>query len=359
MAAVSDNYDLTFRNICGGIKLQLKGTQKITSIKIEGKNSEKLAGNAEVVVYSDETLKPAITMASNALTTVTLNCGEGVQLSESSATNFIISLLPIVFYDGFKILVTDEENKTYILETQTLNTVIRSSLLVMPEAILEVVNAGDGEMPDSSEIPVSYISINPTSLELYEGDVSQLILNILPSDATNKEVIWRSSNTEVAIVSNMGEVTAISSGTAEISASVGDLVVYCFVSVGVRTTASKDYIDEYGINHGKGIAIDKTVWAPVNCGYHEIDYPYGKLYQWGRKYGQGYVGSPYDDEEIPDDATIPVLGIGGVTVATGQSETNKNILFSGPSNNGYDWVFPSDDTLWNLGDFDSPKKQRL
>ena len=40
-----------------------------------------------------------------------------------------------------------------------------------------------------------------------------------------------------------------------------------------------DYIDEYGINQGAGVEIDGVVWAPVNCGYHATDYPYGKLYQ--------------------------------------------------------------------------------
>ena len=48
-----------------------------------------------------------------------------------------------------------------------------------------------------------------------------------------------------------------------------------------------DYIDEYGVNHGKGVNIDGVIWAPVDCGYHAVNYPYGKLYQWGRKYGQG------------------------------------------------------------------------
>ncbi len=53
-----------------------------------------------------------------------------------------------------------------------------------------------------------------------------------------------------------------------------------------------DYVDEYGINHGGGILIGDVLWAPVNCGYHATDYPYGKLYQWGRKHGQGY-GAPF------------------------------------------------------------------
>ena len=66
-----------------------------------------------------------------------------------------------------------------------------------------------------------------------------------------------------------------------------------------------DYIDEYGINHGGGILIGDILWAPVNCGYHETDYPYGKLYQWGRKHGQGY-GAPYANEfgEVNPDKNV-------------------------------------------------------
>ena len=38
MASVSADADLTFKNVCGGIKLQLKGTCKVESIVIEGNN---------------------------------------------------------------------------------------------------------------------------------------------------------------------------------------------------------------------------------------------------------------------------------------------------------------------------------
>lgn len=70
-----------------------------------------------------------------------------------------------------------------------------------------------------------------------------------------------------------------------------------------------DYIDEYGINHGGGILIGDVLWAPVNCGYHETDYPYGKLYQWGRKHGQGY-GEPYTKlttEKKSDKTTAEIV----------------------------------------------------
>jgi hypothetical protein len=64
MAAVSETTDLSFQNICGGIKLQLKGTCKVASIKVEGKNGEKLSGNASLIVYTDEKASSAFIVCS-------------------------------------------------------------------------------------------------------------------------------------------------------------------------------------------------------------------------------------------------------------------------------------------------------
>lgn len=60
--------------------------------------------------------------------------------------------------------------------------------------------------------------------------------------------------------------------------------------------SENDYV-ENGVNYGAGTEIDGLLWAPVNCGYDEDLYPYGRLYQWGRPYGQGYE----DDGKVPAD----------------------------------------------------------
>lgn len=69
----------------------------------------------------------------------------------------------------------------------------------------------------------------------------------------------------------------------------------------VTRQSGLDYVDEYGVNHGGGILIGGILWAPVNCGYHATQYPYGKLYQWGRLHGQGY-GAPYAGQKSPINA---------------------------------------------------------
>lgn len=131
MVAVGETNNITFMNILGGMKLQLKGTQKVKSIKLQGNNNEKLSGTATVTAYTDAT-KPTITMTSGALTSVTLDCGEGVQLNEELATDFVISLPPTTFADGFVVTILDSTGATYELNTGKLNEVKRSSLLVMP-----------------------------------------------------------------------------------------------------------------------------------------------------------------------------------------------------------------------------------
>ena len=116
-----------------------------------------------------------------------------------------------------------------------------------------------------------------------------------------------------------------------------------------------DYIDEYGINHGQGVEIGETVWAPVNCGYHETDFKYGKLYQWGRKYGQGYSGDFYDGDwdQTYSDATVPTIVSGPVDLAAGQSKGNENIFYTYYSS-PYDWLSPQNDELWNSGTEEKP-----
>ena len=129
--------------------------------------------------------------------------------------------------------------------------------------------------------------------------------------------------------------------------------------IGERQAQECDYIDEYGINHGPGVKIGETVWAPVNCGYHETDFKYGKLYQWGRKYGQGYDGSLYDDQgDIIGkyyDAEIPIIEQGPVYQEVGQSSENADKYYK-RNNSSYDWCADSDGGLWNSGTEEFPIK---
>ena len=84
-------------------------------------------------------------MSSNASTSTTLDCGDGVQLNEDTSTNFIISLPPVSFTKGFNVIITDGENTSVTLETNETNAVLRSSLLKMPVVNIDDKNSSGNE----------------------------------------------------------------------------------------------------------------------------------------------------------------------------------------------------------------------
>ena len=72
-----------------------------------------------------------------------------------------------------------------------------------------------------NSVPVTSVTLNRSSLSLEEGQCASLSATVYPSNATNKNVTWTSSNKRVATVSG-GIVTAISAGSAIITATAAD-----------------------------------------------------------------------------------------------------------------------------------------
>jgi len=60
----------------------------------------------------------------------------------------------------------------------------------------------------AQKVAVTGVSLNKTSLSMTEGETQTLTATVSPSNATNKNVTWSSSNTSVATVSSSGVVTA-------------------------------------------------------------------------------------------------------------------------------------------------------
>ena len=126
----TEDMNLKFKNVLGGLKLQLKGTATITSITVTGNNNEILCGDAEVTTtYGGD---PSIALSDASAKTVTLDCGAGVNLDSETATPFIIALPPMTMTGGFTVVVTDTEGKQMQIKTTKPQTITRSNLLKMP-----------------------------------------------------------------------------------------------------------------------------------------------------------------------------------------------------------------------------------
>ena len=83
----------------------------------------------------------------------------------------------------------------------------------------------------AANVPVDRVALSPSTLNLKEDETGTLTATVEPSNATNKNVTWESSNTSVATVDATGEVTAIGAGTATITATADGKSATCTVTV--------------------------------------------------------------------------------------------------------------------------------
>ena len=87
------------------------------------------------------------------------------------------------------------------------------------------------------KVPTS-LKLSKTSLNITKKQTVKVTATVAPSDATNKTVVWKSSNTKVAKVDSKGNIKGIANGSATISATAkdnSDVVKQVKVKVSTKT----------------------------------------------------------------------------------------------------------------------------
>ena len=97
---------------------------------------------------------------------------------------------------------------------------------------------------------VTGVSLSPDTLTLDVGESSTLTATITPDNATDKSVTWESSASGVATVDTSGKVTAVSVGTATITATAAD-------GSGEKATCSVT-VNAAAIVPVESVSLDKT-----------------------------------------------------------------------------------------------------
>ena len=132
----------------------------------------------------------------------------------------------------------------------------------------------DGPADDvpSDVVHVTSVVLNLSNLQIYKGETAQFTATITPENASNKSVVWTSSNESVATVSEDGVVTGTGVGTAEITATTvdGNLKSTCTVKVTRYEIATPEAVD-------LGLSVK---WASFNLGASSPE-GYGDYFAWG------------------------------------------------------------------------------
>ena len=118
-------------------------------------------------------------------------------------------------------------------------------------------------------VKVTAVKLNKTSVSVVKGYTYTLTPTITPSNATNKKVTWKSSNTKVATVTSDGVVKGIAKGSATITCTSADgskKTATCKVAVKnpVKVTGVKISKTSAAVAKGKSITLTATV-SPSNA----------------------------------------------------------------------------------------------
>ncbi|MDR0437459.1 MAG: Ig-like domain-containing protein [Bacteroidales bacterium] len=127
------------------------------------------------------------------------------------------------------VLPINATNKTVSWESSdtTVVTVVNGKITAIARgSAIITVTTEDGNKTATcavtvDTVAVTGISLNPKTAALIEGATLTLTATLLPANATNKTVIWTSSNTNIATVTD-GTITAIAVGTTTIIAITQD-----------------------------------------------------------------------------------------------------------------------------------------
>lgn len=112
---------------------------------------------------------------------------------------------------------------------QSLGSVSSDGTMKLPSQSVSTLVYG----ADITVIHVESIDISPSSLTMLVGNSYQLSTIILPENATNKNVTWASTDSNIVTVDNDGVVTATGEGSADIIITTEDgaLTSTCTITV--------------------------------------------------------------------------------------------------------------------------------
>ena len=142
-----------------------------------------------------------------------------------------------------------------------------------------------GEFSDScvitvtAPIAVTEVKLNQTTAKLEPGKLLYLTASVNPSDATDKTVIWTSSNEDVATVDANGVVTTKAEGTAVITARSGDQTATCTVTVEKKEDTDNTVSVYLSVSHDAQFV--KPAASNKVMALQKVDVPYFDLSLYG------------------------------------------------------------------------------
>ncbi|MCR5463289.1 MAG: Ig-like domain-containing protein [Bacteroidales bacterium] len=256
------------------------------------------ASSNEAVATVDEEGNITAVAPGTATITVTTVDGEKTATCEVTVTPKVVPVEGIAFtkdqvsvVEGEKVLLyvsftpknASDKRVTWASSDTGVATVDSKGNVtgVKPGTATITVKTTDGEKTATCEVtvtkkptPVSGVTVNRTSLTLTIEGSAILVATVSPEDAANQNVVWSSSDESIVKVDQNGEVTAVKTGTAKVTATTedGGKTATCTVTVtdkAVPATGVTLNKKTLSLMESQTSQLAATV-APANATNHEV-----------------------------------------------------------------------------------------
>ena len=201
--------------INGVAEIYTEGTTKVTAT-LNGKTAELTIISTSYIPATAVTITPSY-IETHPNETVTLN-------AEVTPTNATDKTLTWTSNDT-SIATVNDKGVVSALKAGVVKITAKSKDNVSDSATVKITN-----------VPVQKITLNTSAQQINVGSNYQLTATIFPSNATNKSIVWTSSDSSIATVDSNGIVTGVKAGAATITAKIDNVTDQCKITVTVPVT---------------------------------------------------------------------------------------------------------------------------
>ncbi|MBQ7530225.1 MAG: Ig-like domain-containing protein [Paludibacteraceae bacterium] len=193
---------------------------------------------------------------------------EGVLLSEKEAT--VIKGQTLTLTATVMPEAATNKNVTWATSNEAVATVADGVVTAVASGKATItVKTEEGDFTATCDVtvitPVTGVTLDKSEAALTKGQTLTLVATVAPAEADNKTIVWSSSNTAAATVTN-GVVTAVASGKATITAKTeeGEFTATCAVTVTTPVTGVSLDKTELTLTEGDTETLTATV-APADA----------------------------------------------------------------------------------------------
>lgn len=180
------------------------------------------------------------------LSALIIGCTEKETQVEVSSVSLNTATIEIVEGETFSLVATvlpkdaEYDGVTWASSNASVASVNSGTVTAVKDGTATITASAGGKSAtcnvkvSAKIVAVTSITLDKTSLSMQVGDTETLTATIKPEDATDKTIVWTSSDEAVVSVSN-GKITALKSGKATITAKSSTCSAECMVTVSVNT----------------------------------------------------------------------------------------------------------------------------